>query len=177
MTTEYQPLRGQSALVTGASSEIGAAIAGAFARAGAAVGVNFRSHPQPAEVIVEDIRRSGGAALSLKADVSDEEQVGAMFRSFANAFGRIDILVANSGIQRDAAAADMTLEQWRDVLDTNLTGQFLCAREAVRYFLAQGQPPPEISRAAGKIICMSSVHDRIPWAGHVNYAASKGASC
>lgn len=174
MTIGSEPLRGQKALVTGASSGIGAAIAQAFARAGAAVGVNYHSHPQPAEVLVEDIRRCGGEALALKADVADEEQVGAMFRSFVDTFGRLDILVANSGIQRDAPAVDMTLEQWRDVIDTNLTGQFLCAREAARYFLRQGLPPAEISRAAGKIICMSSVHDRIPWAGHVNYAASKG---
>ncbi len=87
--------------------------------------------------------------------------------------GTIDILVANAGLQRDAPITDMTLEQWHKVLDVNLTGQFLCAREATKEFLRRGVVP-EVSAAAGKIICMSSVHQIIPWAGHVNYAASKG---
>jgi glucose 1-dehydrogenase len=168
-----RPLQGQKALVTGGSSGIGAAIARAFAAAGAAVGVNHHSHGKAADRIVNEVRLSGGEAIALKADVSSEQDVQAMFAAFVDAFGRIDILMANSGIQRDAAAADMTLEQWRRVIDVNLTGQFLCAREAVRYFLRQGIDTA-ISRAAGKIICMSSVHEVIPWAGHVNYAASKG---
>ncbi|WP_230534299.1 SDR family oxidoreductase [Microvirga roseola] len=168
-----RPLQGQKALVTGASSGIGAAVARAFAAAGAAVGVNYRSHPERAGQIVEDIRSAGGEAVVLRADVSSEDEVRAMFDEFGSAFGRTDILVANSGIQRDAAFTEMTLDQWRRVIDVNLTGQFLCAREAVRRFLAQS-PDPSISRAAGKIICMSSVHEVIPWAGHVNYAASKG---
>ncbi|MFC4172437.1 SDR family oxidoreductase [Microvirga sp. GCM10011540] len=169
----HPPLRGQKALVTGASSGIGAGIAQAFGAAGAAVGVNYRSHPDEAERIVEAIRSTGGEAVALKADVSNEDEVRAMFRAFGTTFGRVDILVANSGIQQDAAFAGMTLDQWRRVIDVNLTGQFLCAREAVRRFLAQGRDP-SVSRAAGKIICMSSVHEVIPWAGHVNYAASKG---
>ena len=167
------PLRGQKALVTGASSGIGAAIATAFGTAGAAVGVNYRSHPEKAEWIVEAIRGAGGDAIALKADVSSEDEVRTMFDAFGDTFGRVDILVANSGIQRDAAFAEMTLDQWRRVIDVNLTGQFLCAREAVRRFLVQGRDP-SVSRATGKIICMSSVHEVIPWAGHVNYAASKG---
>ncbi|WP_262031606.1 SDR family oxidoreductase [Microvirga sp. Mcv34] len=167
------PLRGQKALVSGASSGIGAAIASAFGAAGAAVGVNYRSHPEEAERIVEAIRGAGGEAMALKADVSREDEVRTMFDAFGDAFGRLDVLVANSGIQRDAAFAEMTLDQWRRVIDVNLTGQFLCAREAVRRFLAQA-PDPSVSRATGKIICMSSVHEVIPWAGHVNYAASKG---
>lgn len=169
----HPPLRGQKALVTGASSGIGAAIAHAFGAAGAAVGVNYRSHADEAERIVEAIRSMGGEAMALKADVSHEDEVRAMFDAFGDAYGRIDILVANSGIQQDADFAEMTLDQWRQVIDVNLTGQFLCAREAVRRFLAQGRNPT-VSRAAGKIICMSSVHEVIPWAGHVNYAASKG---
>lgn len=108
----------------------------------------------------------------MQADVSVEDEVVAMFDRLAEAFGRIDIVVANAGIQRDARLVDMTLRQWNDVIASNLTGQFLCAREAVRRFLVQGAGPR--SRALGKLICMSSVHDAIPWAGHVNYAASKG---
>ncbi len=91
---------------------------------------------------------------------------------FVDAFGRIDILIANAGLQRDAPVTNMTLDQWRTVLDVNLTGQFLCAREAIKCFLDQGLSPA--SKALGKIICMSAVHEVIPWAGHVNYAASKG---
>lgn len=158
--------------MTGASSGIGAAIARAFAAAGAAVGVNYRGGAAAAEALVRDIRDGGDRALALAADVSDEIAVQRMFDTFADTFGRIDIVVANAGLQKDAAAADMTLGDWRTVIDVNLTGQFLCAREAIRRFVAQGPSP--ISPALGKIICMSSVHEVIPWAGHVNYAAAKG---
>jgi glucose 1-dehydrogenase len=174
MIEAHRPLRGQKAIVTGASSGIGTGVARALARAGAAVGVNYRSGRDAAEALVEEIRREGGEAIAIGADVSDEGQVQAMFRAFLDACGRLDILVANSGIQQDAPVAEMTAAQWRRVLDVNLTGQFLCAREAVRIFLAQGAASGLPSRAAGKIVCMSSVHDVIPWAGHVNYAASKG---
>jgi len=81
-------------------------------------------------------------------------------------------MVANAGVQQDAPAHEMTLAQWQKVIDVNLTGQFLCAREAIKRFLQQGASP--VSNAVGKILCMSSVHEVIPWAGHVNYAASKG---
>ncbi|HEX6720691.1 MAG TPA: glucose 1-dehydrogenase [Burkholderiaceae bacterium] len=164
-------LRGQVALVTGAASGIGAGVVQALAAAGAAVGINHRSRAQSADDAVARIGRTGGRALALRADVSIESDVMAMFDRLVDAFGRVDIVVANAGIQRDAAFADMTLAQWNDVLATNLTGQFLCAREAVRRFVAQGDAPASCAR--GKIICVSSVHDRIPWAGHVNYAASK----
>lgn len=165
-------LRDQVALVTGASSGIGAATAIELAAAGAKVGVNYNGSVEGANDVVRRIDDAGGKAIAIKADVSKEKDVEAMFARCIEAFGRLDILVANAGLQRDAAFADMTLEQWRTVLDVNLTGQFLCARAAVRQFLAQG--PSRISKALGKIICMSSVHEVIPWAGHVNYAASKG---
>ena len=166
-------LKDQVALVTGASSGIGAAIARAFGAAGATVAANYRSSQEGAEEVVRDIVAAGGRALALQADVSEEDEVRRLFDATVQAFGRVDIVVANAGIQQDAAFADMTLQQWQRVLDVNLTGQFLCAREAVRRFDAQ-QADPRISRARGKIICMSSVHEVIPWAGHVNYAASKG---
>jgi glucose 1-dehydrogenase len=165
-------LSGQKALVTGASSGIGAAIARAFGAAGADVGVNHRKHREDAEAVAEEIRAAGGKAVVLRADVSDEAEVRAMFESFRAECGRLDILVANAGIQQDAAFHEMTLDEWRLVIDVNLTGQFLCAREAVRCFYRQGPAPG--ARAAGRIILMSSVHEVIPWAGHVNYAASKG---
>jgi len=105
--------------------------------------------------------------------VAKEDQVQAMFRQMIEAWGSIDILVNNAGLQRDFSFHEMPLKDWQFVLDVNLTGQFLCSREAIREFLRRGIKP-ELSVALGKIICMSSVHDIIPWGGHVNYAASKG---
>jgi glucose 1-dehydrogenase len=167
------PLAGQAAIVTGGSSGIGAAICRAFAKAGAAVGVNYIGDAASATKVVKEIEAGGGLAIALKADVSREAQVAAMFERFVKRFHRIDILVANAGIQRDAPVTKMTLEQWNEVMAANVGGQFLCAREAIRRFVAQ--KPSTASRAIGKILCMSSVHQHIPWAGHVNYAASKGA--
>ena len=161
-----RPLRSQKALVTGASSGIGRAVAVAFGRAGADVAVNYRSSPGAAEAIVAEIRGHGVTAFAHQADVSDEAQVLRMFERAREELGAIDILVAN-------AIGDMTAAQWNKVLSVNLTGQFLCAREAIREFRRRGLRP-EISCSAGKIICMSSVHQEIPWAGHINYAASKG---
>jgi glucose 1-dehydrogenase len=169
----YRPLEGQAALVTGASSGIGLAVARALADAGASVAVNYAAQREPAEALAKEIAEAGGRAFAVRADVSDEAAVEAMFRETVAHFGRLDILVANAGLQRDAAFRDMSLAGWQRVIDVNLTGQFLCCRAAVRQFLAQPEKP-ELSRARGKIVCMSSVHEVIPWAGHVNYAASKG---
>ena len=166
-------LDGQRAIVTGANSGIGEGIARGLAEAGAAVVVNFVSGDERAEKVAADIRQAGGRAIAFKADVSKEDQVQAMFRKACDEFGSIDILVNNAGLQKDAPLHEMTLAQWQFVIDVNLTGQFLCAREAVREFLRRGVVP-ELSCSAGKIVCLSSVHDVIPWAGHANYAASKG---
>jgi glucose 1-dehydrogenase len=167
-------LKGQKALVTGASSGIGKQVAIALGHAGADVVVNYASGREKAEETVREIkRRCGIEALAIQADVSNEEQVQAMFRTMFKEFGTIDVLVNNAGLQQDAPFDQLTLSQWNKVIEVNLTGQFLCAREAVREFKRRGLVP-EISCAAGKIVCMSSVHDVIPWAGHVNYAASKG---
>ncbi len=166
-------LSGQKALVTGASKGLGQGIAVAMAEAGADVLLNYFSDPQGAEATAELVRRAGRKAVLFQADVAVEEQVQAMFERLFRELGRIDILVANSGIQLNAAFDQMTLQQWQRVIDINLTGQFLCAREAVRAFKRQGIDR-SISYALGKIIHISSVHDIIPWAGHVNYAAAKG---
>src|SRR5262245_30731988 len=166
-------LKGQRALVTGANSGIGAGVARALANAGASVVVNYVANDEVASAVVKEINAAGGRALAIRADVAKEDQVQAMFRQMIDAWGSIDILINNAGLQKDAAFHEMSLKDWQFVLDVNLTGQFLCAREAVREFLRRG-PQPELSVALGKILCMSSVHDRIPWAGHVNYAASKG---
>ncbi len=170
-------LRGQKALVTGASSGIGRGIAVALAQAGADVIVNFVGDDTVADETIREIRGCGcshtGRVVAVHADVSDEAQVCAMYRRMFDEFGTIDILVNNAGIQQDAPVESMSLAQWRRVIDVNLTGQFLCAREAIREFKRRGVRE-EISCAAGKIICISSVHEVIPWAGHINYAASKG---
>ena len=168
-----QILRGQRALVTGASSGIGRAVALALGEAGADVVVNYIGGHDGAALAAEEIRSNGTRAYVHQADVSDEAQVVDMFAKMIREFGTIDILVNNAGLQKDAPLEDMTLAMWNKVISVNLTGQFLCAREAVREFKRRGVRP-EVSCAAGKIICMSSVHEVIPWAGHVNYAASKG---
>ncbi len=172
-TGERSPLRGQTALVTGANSGIGEAVARAMAAAGASVVINYVSRPEAAESIAEDIVRAGGAAMPVAADVSSEDAVGAMFEAAVKRFETIDILVNNAGLQDDAPFHEMTLKQWNHVIGVNLTGAFLCARAAVREFNRRG-PRPDISCSTGKIIFMSSVHEIIPWAGHVNYATSKG---
>jgi len=165
-------LAGQTALVTGANSGIGEAVALAMGAAGANVAVNYVSGDEAAQKVAQTIREGGAEAEAFKADVSNEDQVAAMFKAAIERFGTIDILVANAGLQRDSAFAEMTLQQWQTVINVNLTGQFLCAREAVREFLRRG--PRDVSRALGKIIHMSSVHQEIPWGGHANYASSKG---
>ncbi|MEW2395759.1 SDR family oxidoreductase [Streptomyces sp. NPDC046862] len=166
-------LKGQKALVTGANSGIGLATAVALGRAGADVVVNYVVGAEEAEKVVQQIQDFGVRAYAHEADVSDEDQVVAMVARMVEEFGTIDIMVANAGLQRDAAVTDMTLAQWQKVIDVNLTGQFLCAREATKEFRRRGVVE-EVSRSAGKIICMSSVHQIIPWSGHVNYASSKG---
>lgn len=159
--------------MTGASSGIGRACAIALGEAGADVVVNYIAGDDRAEAAVEEIRRAGTRSYAHRADVSREEDVQAMFRRMREELGTIDILVNNAGVQRDAPFHEMTLAQWNGVIAVNLTGQFLCAREAVREFTRRGVVPA-VSCAAGKIVCISSVHEVIPWAGHANYAASKG---
>lgn len=163
---------GQVAIVTGASSGIGYSCAEALAEAGAAVTINYNNHAQPAEELVERIKKFGGRAIAVGADVSKPDDVERLFAETLSSFGAVDIVVANSGMQKDAPLVDMAMEDWQKVLNVNLTGQFLCAQAGVRQFLKQTDRA--VSKARGKIICMSSVHEVIPWAGHINYAASKG---
>jgi glucose 1-dehydrogenase len=166
-------LEGAAAIVTGGGSGIGAAVARRLADEGASVAIDYHAHGEPAEALADEIRRGGGRAIAVRGDVSDEGDVARLFNATAAAFGRVDILVANAGAQDDAPVGEMTLDQWRKVIDLDLTGQFLCCREAIRRFRQQGTGGRPF-RAAGAIVSMSSVHDTIPWAGHVNYAASKG---
>jgi len=170
----YHPvLMGQPALVTGANSGIGRAVALGLARAGADVAINYVTQPEAADEVAHEIEGMGRRAITLKADVSREDEVERMFAAAIAQFGTVHVCVSNAGLQRDATFTEMTLEQWDTVIGVNLTGQFLCTRAAAREFKRRGVVP-SVSQAAGKIICMSSVHQVIPWAGHVNYAASKG---
>ncbi len=169
----HKSLRGQTALVTGANSGIGRAIATALGAAGANVVVNYVTREDAAQETLEELSLCGARAIAVAADVSDESQVRDMFGRTVSEFGSLDILVNNAGLQKDAPFHEMSVAHWDRVMNVNLRGQFLCTREAVRLFMRQGVRGP-ISCSAGKVICISSVHDVIPWAGHVNYAASKG---
>jgi glucose 1-dehydrogenase len=170
---ERRLLTGQTALVTGASAGIGAAVAEALGAAGARVAVNYSASADAAERVAAEIRARGGEAITVRADVSHESDVDRMFDTVLGRWPALDILVGNAGVQHDATFTEMTLEQWNAVIGVNLTGMFLCARGASRAMVKQGVRR-DVSRAAGKIICVSSVHEVIPWAGHVNYASSKG---
>ena len=198
-------LKDQIVLITGANAGIGKACAVVMAQAGATIVVNHRpkeSSAHAAQDVVSTIEAAGGQACALAADVSDEDQVVALFEQIAKRYGRLDTLVSNAGIEQPAAIEEMTLAKWRAVLDVNLTGQFLCAREAVRLFrrntggareaqidqtqagreqtdvsahpVAARSGQPARQTAIGRIIMMSSVHEVIPWAFQNNYAASKG---
>lgn len=166
-------LKGQTALVTGANSGIGRAIAAALGAAGANVVVNYVAREDAARDTLEEVRACGARAIAIAADVSEENQVRDMFGRTLSEFGSLDILVNNAGLQKDAPFHEMTVAQWDTVMNVNLKGQFLCTREAIRIFMRQGVRRG-VSSSAGKVVCISSVHDVIPWAGHVNYAASKG---
>ncbi|GGK19529.1 SDR family oxidoreductase [Salinarimonas ramus] len=171
--TDLFDLRGQTAVVTGASSGIGAGIARLLGEAGANVVANYRRNEEGARAVVDELRQGGGEAVSVQADVSKEDDVARLFDAARDAYGTVHILVANAGLQRDAPAHEMSLDDWSKVIDVNLTGQFLCCREAIREFRSRGMVP-ETCPSLGKIVSISSVHQFIPWAGRVNYAASKG---
>ena len=173
MAAPILDLTGQVAIVTGSSSGIGAAVAIGLGAAGARIVVNYNSDRDGGEATAEAVRKAGSEAIVVGGDVSRPENVERLFGEAKTAFGTVDVLVANAGLQRDAPSETLTLDDWRKVIDVNLTGQFLCCQAAIREFLARG-PRPDVSRALGKIVCMSSVHEKIMWGGHVNYAASKG---
>ena len=165
-------LSGQTAIITGSSTGLGRACASGLAAEGMNVVINYHSSKDEADDTAHEITQAGGKAIVVQADVSKEDDVARLFRACADAYGHLDLLVANAGLQADAAFTEMTLAEWNRVINVDLTGQFLCCREAARVFRKQGVH--EHGKSAGKIICMSSVHDEIPWSGHVNYAAAKG---
>jgi glucose 1-dehydrogenase len=166
-TTGTRPLTGRHALVTGGNSGLGEAVARALAAAGASVVVNWLADPAAARQVVAGIRAAGGEALAVRADISDEAQVRRLFATSRHAFGDVDLLVANAAVLVPRCDfVDLPVTRWRRVIEVNLTGHFLCAREAIRGLLR--------ARRRGGLIFMSSVHDCIPWAGFEDYAAAKG---
>ncbi len=165
-------LQGQTAIVTGSSSGLGQGIAIEMGKEGANVCVNYHSDEEGANVTLKAIEEAGGQGFTIQADVSDPDDVEKMFQETIDAFGTVDILMNNAGIQKDAPFLEMSHEDWQKVIDVNLSGQFYCAQAAAKEFVRRGMT--DHSKALGKIVCMSSVHDIIPWAGHINYATAKG---
>jgi glucose 1-dehydrogenase len=160
-------LEGRRTLITGASSGIGKATARRFGAEGASVCVNYYSDAEKpsADAVCTEIDPAGKRAFSHRADVGDEAQVTAMVAAVVDRFGGIDVLVNNAGIEKEVATLEMPLDLWNAILRTNLTGAFLCLREAGRHMAAQ---------KSGVIVNMSSVHEFIPWPGFAHYCASKG---
>lgn len=158
-------LEGKRALVTGANSGIGASIAAGFAAAGARVCVNYVVSPESAEAVVAGIRRTGGDALAIQADISEAGQVAAMFAALDKAWGGVDVLVNNAGVDGPRALAwEADPAAWERVLRINLVGSFLCAREALGRMVAQ---------RSGVILNLTSVHEKIAWSGYSAYTAAK----
>jgi len=160
-------LEGKRALVTGGNSGIGAAIALGLADAGAKVAINYASHPEAADKLVQTIKQKHGEAISIQADVSDPNAVGELFRQLDVAWGGIDILINNAGIDGVSALGwEADIAAWRKVIEVNLFGAFYCAREALKRMVPQ---------RSGVVLSTTSVHEEIAWSGYSAYTASKAA--
>lgn len=167
MPTSGEPLAGRRALVTGAATGIGRSTAARLAADGAAVVINYVGLSDAADSAVKEIADAGGRAVAVAGDVSNEDQVVAMFSQAGEELGGpVDLLVNNAGVEKPFKLVDMPLEEWNKVLAVNLTGAFLCTREAARGMLAAG--------IKGSIVNVSSVHEVIPWPQFGHYCASKG---
>lgn len=158
-------LDGKRALVTGGNSGIGAAIARALADSGAKVAINYVSHPETAEQIVSELQAKGSQALAVAADISDPAAVESMFQKLDKAWGGIDILINNAGIDgAEAHGWEMPVEDFQKVIHVNLLGNYYCARQALQRMVPQ---------KSGVVLSTSSVHEMIAWTGHSAYTASK----
>ncbi len=154
------------AIVTGSSLGIGKAIAVAFAREGASVAVNYRSHPEEGQEAIEEIEKSGGRAISVQADVSKPEDVKNLVDRTVEEFGRLDVMVNNAGIEEKHPFIDTPFEVWEKIISVNLTGVWLGCQEAARQMVSQGD--------GGRIINVSSVHEDLPMPTNSPYCAAKG---
>ncbi|PYS49722.1 MAG: SDR family oxidoreductase [Acidobacteria bacterium] len=158
-------LEGRHALVTGANSGIGRAIAIRLAQEGASVAINYVTHPEAADAVVKEIVDTGAKAIAVQADVSNEQQVDAMIEQVVKELGGLDIMVNNAGFETQHSFLEMPADAWRKVLDVDLTGAFLCAQRAARVMVNSG--------TGGAIVNITSVHQVIPWGGFAHYCASK----
>lgn len=160
-------LEGKRALVTGDSSGIGEATAVALGEAGAKVAVHYRSHRERAEAVAASIKRSGGEAITIPGDVAKPDEVARVFQDMDKAWGGIDILINNAGMDGERAISwEADLPAWRQVVEVNFFGAFYCAREALKRMIPQ---------KSGVILNTSSVHEEIAWSGYSAYASSKAA--
>ena len=159
-------LQNKVAVITGSSLGIGSAIALALAREGAAVAVDYRSHPDEAKQIVDEVAGSGGRAVSVHADVSDPGDVRNLIQRAVEEFGRLDIMINNAGIEEKMPFLETPLDVWNRTIAVNLTGAWLGCQEAARQMVAQGGP--------GRIINVSSVHEDLPMPTNSPYCAAKG---
>ncbi len=167
-------LENKIALITGAATGIGKAIALRFGREGSHVIINYLNQEEAADEVVQKVKAEGGSATKIMADISREDQVQNMFSFIKNQFGRLDILVNNAGRQKDRKFVDMTLADWNAVIGVDLTGHFLCAREASRIFMEQ--QPENDQQSPGVMVFITSVHQNIPWAKRANYCAAKAGA-
>lgn len=158
-------LEGRRALVTGANSGIGRGIAMRLAQEGAAVAVNYISHPEAAAEVVEQIKGLGVKGIAVRADVSNEGEVEEMFKQAASSLGGLDILINNAGMETHHEFLEMPLKDWQKVIDVDLTGPFLCAQRAARLMVKNDK--------GGAIVNITSVHQVIPWGGYAHYCAAK----
>jgi glucose 1-dehydrogenase len=172
-TKGLRGLEGRNVLVTGGSSGIGQAIAVRFAEYGANVAINYLRQPEEAagteeqvHACVRKVQREGVRDVLVRGDVSNEDDVARMVGEAVDALGGLDVLVNNAGIQISRPSEELSSEDFDRVLAVNLRGSFMCAREAIRHFLAQEKP--------GSIVNISSVHQLIPKPGYLGYSASKG---
>jgi glucose 1-dehydrogenase len=159
-------LQGKVAVVTGAGTGIGQAIAVAFAQSGAAVVVDYVGKASVAEDTISKITAIGGKALAVDADISLPEDVNELVQKTVAAFGKLDVFVNNAGIEKKIAFVDYPLEEWQKIMAVNLTGPFLCSQTAARQMIAQG--------CGGRIINISSVHEDLPMPTNAPYCATKG---
>ncbi|MFI8492275.1 SDR family oxidoreductase [Peribacillus butanolivorans] len=162
----YTDLEGKVVVITGSSTGLGKAMAIRFAQEKAKVVVNYRTKLEEADSVLEEIKKTGGEAIAVKGDVTVEEDVINLVQSAIKEFGKLDIFINNAGIENPVPSHEMPLSDWNRVIDTNLTGNFLGCREAIKYFVE--------NNIKGNVINMSSVHEKIPWPLFVHYAASKG---
>ncbi|MBD8028438.1 SDR family oxidoreductase [Ureibacillus sp. Re31] len=162
----YKDLEGKVVVITGSSTGLGKAMAIRFAMEKAKVVVNYRSKEEEANSVLEEIKKAGGEAIAVKADVTVESEVVDLVQSAIQHFGKLDVMINNAGLENPVPSHEMTLKDWNRVIDTNLTGAFIGSREAIKYFVE--------NNVKGNVINMSSVHEKIPWPLFVHYAASKG---